>query len=68
MGNATHRQIIALDYLSRAKADFDQAALTRIRYALTARSYGCTFQSIADRLDITESAVRQMVERHGGDI
>lgn len=67
MGNRTlsRRQQIALDYLSIAKREFEDAARNRIRYVLLAREYGITNEVIGDVLGISEGAVRGIVSRHG---
>ena len=62
--SADRLEQIAVDFLTRARADFDQAALTRIRYASLAREYGVTNAVIGDALGITESAVRGLLERN----
>lgn len=63
----TDHQIIAVDYLERCRAQMERAAANRILYIKLSRKYGLTNQRIADALGITESAVRGLVERHGGD-
>lgn len=59
------RQDIARDYLTRARADLERAALQRIRYILLGRQYGLTNAAIGECLGITEAAVRTLVARHG---
>ena len=61
------RQSIALEYLSLARRDFENAARARIRYVLLAREYGVPNVAIADVLGINESSVRGLIARHGGD-
>lgn len=59
------RQLIALEYLSLAARDFEQAARARIRYVLLARDYGVPHVKIAEALGISESSVRGLIARHG---
>lgn len=69
MGNATaiERQRIAGEYLTRARDDLERAARTRIYYVVQARKYGMTNEAIGALLGISESAVRALVKRYGGE-
>lgn len=58
---------IALDYLRRAHDDMVRAAALRLERMKLARKYGATHQQIADAAGVTESAVRALLARHGGD-
>jgi DNA-binding NarL/FixJ family response regulator len=67
MNNVSERRLIALDYLTRVADDLRRVAALRVSYILNARTYGATNQDIATALGISESAVRALVKRHGGN-
>ena len=58
---------IAGDYLTRVRDDLERAKRTRVEYIRLAREYGLTNEAIGMLLGITETAVRALVKRHGGD-
>ena len=62
----SRRQQIALDYLSIARREFEEATAGRVRYAILAREYGVTNAAIGEALGISESAVRGLITRHDG--
>lgn len=61
------RRRIAGEFLTRARDDFERAARTRISHVLSARRYGMTNADIGALIGISESAVRALVKRHGGE-
>ncbi len=61
------RRLIAGEYLTRARDDFDRAARTRVEYIVNARRYGMTLADIGALLGVTEGAVRYIVKQYGGD-
>lgn len=62
----TEHQRLTLEYLERARQDLETAARSRIRYAQLGRQYGLTNQEIADALQVSEAAVRSLLQRHAG--
>lgn len=63
------RQEIARNYLrlsrtdvAEAHADMEQVMTARARHVVNARTYGLTFQAIADELGISEFMVRKIAK------
>lgn len=64
MDSTDQRRRIAVDYLTRAREDFERAARTRIAYVIAGRTHGLTHAEIGAALGITEGAVRKLIGRH----
>ncbi len=61
------RARIAVDYLKRATNDLETAARQRLAYMRIARRHGLTYQEIAEACGVSDTAVRRLLKRHGGD-
>lgn len=62
------RRLLAGEYLTRARDDYERAKRTRIAYAIAAREHGMTNGEIGTLLGITEAAVRALIRRNGGEV
>jgi len=62
--NRDHTEL-ALTYLRLAHQTYRDHYAQRVYFAKLARQYGLTNQQIADAYELTEGAIRKMLQREG---